>query len=73
MSCKGMELAIYTGESNWDWAKRGFEIPRLPSWNMEKSINNTISCKQMKLSDYLPLPMLKLWGSNKLSWIHHPL
>ena len=53
MSYKGMDLAIYTGKSNWNWAKRGFESPRLPRWKMERNINNSISCKLLKLSDYL--------------------
>ena len=54
MSCKGMDLAIYIGKSKWEWAKRGFEKPRLPKWKMDKPIKNPVRCSQLKLSDYLP-------------------
>ena len=54
MSNKGIDLTIYSGKLNWKWANRGFESPRLPRWKMERNINNSISCKLLKLSDYLP-------------------
>jgi hypothetical protein len=54
MSCKGMDLALYIGNSKWEWAKRGFEKPRIPSWKMERPIKTPVSCRQLKLSDYLP-------------------
>ena len=54
MSCKRVDLPIYIGKSKWEWAKREFGEPRLPSWKMEKPIENPVRYSQTKLSDYFP-------------------
>ena len=54
MQHKGQDLAMYIGDLPFEEAKRFFEPPILPKWQLDKKVKSDIQIRKLKISNHLP-------------------